>query len=128
MKTLVRALILLCLIIWLGGEFFFPVVAAVAFGTLADTHAAGAVVGTCLRVLHYEGLVTGALLVLFFLGAQAARISTRGTAPAIALTAVMLGLTAFSQFSIIPRMEHYRQHAGGVIRSADPSDPDTAGF
>ena len=128
MKTLVRSLILLGLVIWLGGEFFFPVVAGVAFGTLADTHAAGLIVGTCLRILHYEGLVIGSLLVLFLLVAQISRIYQRGTAPAIALTAVMLGLTAFSQFSIIPRMDRYRQHAGGAIRGDDPANPDTAGF
>lgn len=128
MKTLVRALILLCLILWLGGVFFFPVVAAVSFSTLPDTHAAGTIVGLCLRILHYEGLGAGALLVLLLVLAHTFRIYARGAAAALVLVVIMLALTAFSQFSIIPRMEAFRQHAGGAINTADTASPDTAGF
>jgi hypothetical protein len=128
MKTLVRALILLLIVIWLGGVFFFPVVAAVSFSSLPDTHAAGTIVGTCLRILHYEGLGAGALLVLLLVVAIVTRVYPRSISAAIVLTLIMLALTAFSQFSIIPRMEVYRQHAGGAINIADRTSPDTAGF
>ena len=61
MKTLLRALILLLVVLWLGGLMFFPVVAASAFGSIADTHVAGTIVRKCLLALHYEGLFAGAL-------------------------------------------------------------------
>ncbi len=45
MKTLLRTLLYLALIVWLGAEVFFPIVAAVSFQTLApETHAAGSIV------------------------------------------------------------------------------------
>ena len=40
----------------------------------------------------------------------------------------MLALTAYSQFSIIPRMETYRVAAGGAIDAAPASDPNRQGF
>ncbi len=53
MKTLLRTLLYLALIVWLGAEIFFPVVAAITFGTLpGDTHTAGTIVGELLRILH----------------------------------------------------------------------------
>ena len=58
MKTLFRTLLYLSLIVWLGAEIFFPVVAAVTFQTLQpDTHTAGTIVGTLLRILHGTGIV-----------------------------------------------------------------------
>jgi hypothetical protein len=39
MRTLLRTLLYLALIVWMGAEIFFPIVAAVTFTTLrADTH------------------------------------------------------------------------------------------
>ena len=69
MKTFLRTLLYLSLIVWLGAEIFFPVVAAITFMTLRpDTHTAGTIVGQLLRILHGMGLVSGmvalALLVL----------------------------------------------------------------
>ena len=60
MKTLLRTLLYLSLIVWIGAEIFFPVVAAITFNTLQpDTHLAGTVVGQLLRILHGMGLVSG---------------------------------------------------------------------
>src|SRR5450631_2223528 len=60
MKTLLRSLLYLALIVWLGAEIFFPVVAAVTFSSLQpNTHAAGTFVGQLLRILHGMGLVSG---------------------------------------------------------------------
>jgi hypothetical protein len=128
MKTFLRALILLLVVLWLGGVMFFPVVAASAFGSLPDTHAAGTIVAKCLRILHYEGLFAGALIVILLLAAQAARALPRTVIAPVAVTLVMLGLTAYSQFSILPRMENYRLAAGGAINITTPNDPNTAGF
>ncbi|MFY9936731.1 MAG: DUF4149 domain-containing protein [Silvibacterium sp.] len=128
MKTLLRALILLLVVLWLGGLMFFPVVAASAFGSIADTHVAGTIVRKCLLALHYEGLFAGALIVVLLLIAQITRALTRNVAAPVMVTLIMLGLTAFSQFWIIPKMEGYRIAAGGAIDAADRGDPNRAGF
>ena len=64
MKTLLRTLLYLALIVWLGAEIFFPIVAAISFGTLRpDTHLAGAIVGQLLRILHGMGMVSGVVAI-----------------------------------------------------------------
>lgn len=128
MKTAIRAIILLFVVLWLGGVMFFPVVAASAFGSISDTHIAGTIVAKCLRVLHYEGLFSGAVIILLLLVAQTIRALPRSVAAPVIVTLVMLGLTAFSQFSIIPRMEGYRIAAGGAIDAVPPDDPNRVAF
>ncbi|MBW4043576.1 DUF4149 domain-containing protein [Acidipila rosea] len=128
MKIFLRALILLLVVIWLGGELFFPVVAANAFGSLADTHAAGTVVGKCLNFLHYEGLIAGTLIIVLLLAAHRLQAYLHHVAAPIVLTVVMLGLTAYSQFSIIPRMETFRIAAGGSIEGVPEGNPARVGF
>jgi hypothetical protein len=127
MKTLLRAIILLLVVLWLGGVMFFPIVAQSAFNSISDTHLAGTIVRRCLLILHYEGLVAGTFIVLLLLVAQAFG-AFRRVAAAVVVTLVMLGLTAFSQFWIIPRMEGYRIAAGGAIDVASRNDPNTAAF
>jgi hypothetical protein len=128
MKTLLRALILLLVVLWLGGVMFFPVVAASAFGSIADTHVAGTIVRKCLLALHYEGLFAGALIVVLLLIAQATGALRRSVIAPVLVTLLLLGLTAFSQFSIIPRMEGYRIAAGGAIDAVDRNDPNRVAF
>jgi hypothetical protein len=128
MKTAIRAIILLFVILWLGGVMFFPVVAASAFGSISDTHIAGTIVAKCLRVLHYEGLFSGALIILLLLVAQTIRALPRSVAAPVVVTLIMLGLTAYSQFSIIPRMEGYRIAAGGAIDAVPADDPNRVAF
>jgi hypothetical protein len=128
MKTLLRSLILVNIVLWLGGVMFFPVVAAAAFSSLSDTHAAGTIVARCLRTLHYEGLLAGTLLVVLLVVASIFRTHSRSLAAPILLALVMLGLTGYSQFSVIPRMEQYRLQAGGAIDTTHVADPNTAAF
>lgn len=128
MKTAIRALIFLLVVLWLGGVMFFPVVAASAFGSIPDTHAAGTIVAKCLRVLHYEGLFAGSAIVLLLLAAQASRSLPRPVAAPVVITLLMLGLTAFSQFWIIPKMEGYRLAEGGAIHLEDRDNPNTIAF
>jgi hypothetical protein len=121
MQTLVRALRLYAMVAWVGGLAFFAfVVAPVAFGTLASAHQAGLVVGGTLRVLHWIGLVGGAVFCLgtgwlWFRAEVPARI---GFVRQLALTAVMLAVTAYSQFRILPAMEVDRALAGGEVETA----------
>jgi hypothetical protein len=96
MKTLLRALILLLIVLWLGGVMFFPVLAYSAFSSIADTHVAGTIVAKSLRILHYEGLLSGSLIILLLLVAQTVRALPRPVAAPVVVTLIMLGLTAFS--------------------------------
>jgi len=130
MKTLFRTLILLSLIIWLGAEIFFPVVAALTFGHLApDTHAAGQIVGGLLRVLHWMGLACGiVLLALLALAPAWGIFRSRSVLAPMVLVLLMVGLTAYSQFAIIPAMERDRQAVGGVIDAVPQSNPARIDF
>ncbi|MGH9585667.1 MAG: DUF4149 domain-containing protein [Acidobacteriaceae bacterium] len=128
MKTAIRAIILLLIVLWLGGVMFFPIVAASAFGSLPDTHAAGTIVAKCLRILHYEGLFSGAIIVILLLISQAVRALHRSVIAPVVLVLVMLGLTAYSQFSIIPRMDHDIISTGGAIDQVPPTNPYRVNF
>jgi MFS superfamily sulfate permease-like transporter len=128
MRTTIRAIILFFIVLWLGGVLFFPIVAATAFSSLPDTHAAGTIVAKCLRILHYEGLFSGAIIVLLLLIAQVVKAMPRPVIAPVVMTLIMLALTAYSQFSIIPRMENYRIAAGGAIDAVPPDNPNRVAF
>lgn len=129
MKTLLRTLLYLSLIVWLGAEVFFPVVAAVSFMTQPDTHLAGTIVGQLLRILHSMGLVAGIVGLALLALAPAWNIYKPRTvfAPMI-LIVLMLACTAYSQFSIIPSMERDRIAAGGAIDTTDRANAITQHF
>ncbi|HEX7730547.1 MAG TPA: DUF4149 domain-containing protein [Terracidiphilus sp.] len=130
MKTLLRSLLYLALIVWLGAEIFFPVVAAITFATLTpDKHTAGLVVGALLRILHGIGFVSGIVaLALLALAPSWNIYKPRTVLAPMVLLVLMLGFTAFSQYVIIPSMERDRIAAGGAIDTTDPSNPQTAHF
>lgn len=130
MKTLLRTLLYLALIVWIGAEIFFPVVAAITFGTLQGaTHTAGTIVGELLRILHGMGIVSGLVLLALLALAPAWHIYKPRTvlAPMI-LVVVMLACVAYSQYGIIPAMEHDRITAGGAIDTTDTTNPVTVHF
>ena len=130
MKTLLRTLLYLALIVWLGAEIFFPIVAAITFGTLqGDTHVAGAIVGALLRILHNIGLVSGLVALALLALAPAWNLYKPRTvlAPMILLV-LMLACTVYSQYVIIPAMERDRIAAGGAIDLLTPDDPHVAHF
>src|SRR4051812_16306570 len=130
MKTLLRTLLYLALIVWLGAEIFFPVVAAVTFGTLQGaTHTAGTIVGELLRIVHGMGIVSGLVLLALLALAPAWHIyKPRPVLAPMVLVLLMLGCTAYSQYGIIPAMERDRIAAGGEIDTADISNPNTIHF
>jgi Domain of unknown function (DUF4149) len=130
MKTLLRTLLHLSLIVWLGAEIFFPIVAAVTFNSLApDTHAAGTVVGQLLRILHGMGLVSGVVLLAVMALAPAWGIcKPRAVLAPMILVVLMIACTVYSQFLIIPAMDRDRLAAGGAIDTTAPADPVTADF
>ena len=130
MKTLIRTLLMLALIVWLGAEIFFPVVAAVTFGQLApNTHAAGQIVGALLRILHTMGMVAGLVaLALMALAPAWGIYKARAILAGMILVVLMIGLTAYSQYGIIPRMERDRVATGGAIDLAPADNPARIDF
>jgi len=130
MKILLRALLSLALIVWLGGEIFFPIVAAVTFTKLQpDTHTAGTIVGQLLRILHGMGLVAGIVILAVLALAPAWGIAKpRAALAAMALVVLMIACTVYSQFGIIPAMERDRFAAGGAIDTTDVANPVTLHF
>ena len=130
MKTLLRTLLYLALIVWLGAEIFFPVVAAVAFSTpQVSTHVAGSIVGQLLRDLHGMGLVSGMVaLALLALAPPFGIYKPRNVLAPMALLVLMLALTLYAQFGIIPAMDRDQVAAGGAIDTADTANPITSDF
>ena len=131
LEKVLRALRLLAMVAWVGGLAFFAfVVAPVTFHRLASAHQAGLVVGGTLEILHWIGMIGG---VVFYLATGIlwlrAEVPARvGFAIEMALTGVMLAVTAYSQFRILPAMEQDRVQAGGAIETADASDPARLDF
>lgn len=126
MKVL-RFLLLACLGVWLGALIFFPVVAATAFANLPP-HSAAVVVRGSLLKLHWMAFACGiAFLVASLIYNRIALGRTRIISLTHMLVALMLALTAISQFRIIPRMESLRL-AAGDISALSSSDPLRAQF
>ena len=90
--SIIRFLILLSLIVWIGGIIFLSFIEApVAFSVAPTRHMAGTVVGHTLSILHWVGLFSGVI----FLGCSMLLTSlTTGSAQPFAarhvLVAVML--------------------------------------
>jgi hypothetical protein len=129
MRTLFHSLVYLVLGLWLGALVFFgAILAPIAFGELpplfqnqaAGLHAAGIVVGGSLVRLHWLGLGCG---VIFLVVLVLARHHYRQILPQAALVGLMLLLTAYSQFSIIPRMNIARDSIGGSIEAVAADNP-----
>ncbi len=130
MRSFLGTLSLLVLGLWLGALVFFVMVAQVAFNTLpqdfpdpaSGIHAAGQVVAGSLWHLHYFGIVMGVLFLLFSLGLRTL-VRWHSVVPQVVLVVVMLGITCYSQFSIIPRMETARAAVGGKIAAVPENNP-----
>lgn len=124
MTTAFRIVRLYALAAWVGSLFFFGFVASIAFSTMPDAHLAGIIVRNALAALHHIGLA-GGLIYLFFtlalLGTQ--RDSHPVRAAELVLVILMLLLTAYSQFSVMPRMERDRISLGGDVAQTSPDTP-----
>jgi Domain of unknown function (DUF4149) len=137
MRTFLRTLILLAMVVWVGGLLFFgAVVAPVAFESLLPMfpdpalglQVAGTMVRETLTHLHDIGLFCGAVLLLLYIVERVTRTTRRSIGPPILLTVVMMGLTAYSEFSIIPRMDALRLKAGPAMADPASSDPARLNF
>jgi hypothetical protein len=113
----VRFVMLLSLVVWIGAIVFFAfVVAPTLFsGVLPTRELAGAVVSRSLTKLHWMGLACGVafsissmVLARFSLGAVHP-LATRNV-----LVYAMIALTLVAQFAIFARMETLRTQMGQI--------------
>jgi hypothetical protein len=122
--SILRFLMFLSLIVWIGGIIFLSFVEApTAFSVAPTRHMAGTVVGHSLGILHWMGLFSGVI----FLGSSMLLSSlTTGSAKPFAashiLICAMLLLTAVSQFGISPKMAALRTQFGDIdtVPATDP--------
>ena len=107
---LLRYLMLLSLIVWLGGLIFFSfVVAPTVFSVLPTRHLAGSVVSRSLSALHWIGIASG--IVFLTTSILYSRLHVGSEQPFASrhiLLYIMLGLTLISQFGISPKMATLR--------------------
>ncbi len=124
MTTVLRIVRLYALAIWVGGLVFFGFVAAMAFKTLPDAHEAGIVVRGALISLHHIGMAAGLIYLLCTLALLATQRDTHPIRAAeLVLVMMMLALTGYSEFSVIPRMETDRISLGGDVTKAPEDAP-----
>ena len=114
--SLLRYLMFLSLIVWLGGLIFFAfVLAPTAFAVLPTRHLAGNVVARSLPALHWMGMISG--MVFLVCSLIYSRLGTGAAHPFAArnvLLVLMLALTLISQFGIMPRMDTLRASMGEI--------------
>jgi len=129
MTTLLRILRLYPLALWAGGEVFFVVTAGISFKVLPDAHTAGMVVRGTLLALHRIGMYGGTIYLLATLGLLAMALDRhRVRFIEIAVVVVIMILTAYSQMSIMPRMETDRLTLGGNVNAAATDNPARRDF
>ena len=126
--SVLRFLMLLALVLWLGGIVFFAIMAPNVFAVVPTREMAGNLIARLLTILHGMGIVAGVLFLLCSL--VLARLSQGAFKPWAArnlLVAAMLALTCISQFYVFARMESLRRDMG-VIDQVAPSDPRRSEF
>ena len=122
--SFLRFFMLLALIAWIGGIVFFAFVEAPTLFTVLPTpRMAGDVVSASLTKLHWMGLVSGtAFLVCSLFHNRVKHGKVQPFAAGHVFVFLMLLLTAYSQFSITPRMRDLRAEMQSVT-NLPASDP-----
>jgi hypothetical protein len=117
MSSILRTIEFLALSFWLGSDVFLSfVVAPGAFRVLAGRDAAGAIVGYSLTRMHLGGIALGILLLLV----RVARTRSFGSlaTPVGICVALMVVVTAISQFTVSARMAALRVQMGSIQATA----------
>ena len=121
MSNALRTIEFLCLGVWIGGICLLSfVVAPGAFSLLGSQDAAGAMVRFTLSRLHFIGMAAGIIYIaVHFMRMPSLASFLRA---AVILVALMILLTAFSQFYVSAHMADLR-HEMGSIEHASASSP-----
>lgn len=127
--SILRFVMVLSLVVWIGRLIFFAfVLAPTAFQVLPNTHLAGNVVGRALGKLHWIAIFSGIVFLLAsLLYSRLGGGTTHIFAMRHVLIILMLGLTLFSQFWIIPRMDALRAQVGDFA-SVPLNNPERVQF
>lgn len=113
MSSVLRTIEFLCVSLWLGSDVFLSfVVAPGAFGILASRDQAGAMVGYSLTRMHLGGIVLGIVFMLVRLART--RTFASLTTPAALCVALMIVLTAISQYTVSAKMAVLRVQMGSI--------------
>lgn len=115
--AIVRFLMLLSLVVWIGGIVFFAfVLAPTVFSVLPTRALAGTVVNRALPILHWMGLISG---IVFLATSIAYSQATSGNAQILAprhlLVVLMIVLTLVSQFGIGSKLAALRAEMGDSL-------------
>jgi len=104
MLDLLRFLLLLSLVVWLGGIGFFSlVVAPTILDVVRDRHLGGVLIGACLAQLHYIGITCGLIFLIISLRLNYIEIgAARFFQLSNMLVLGMLALTLISQLVLLP--------------------------
>jgi len=117
MSSILRTIEFLALSLWLGSDVFLSfVVAPGAFRILGSRDAAGAMVGYSLTRMHLGGIALGILLL--FVRLIRTRTFASLATPAGICVAVMVVLTAISQFTVSQKMAALRVQMGSIQATA----------
>ena len=120
MSTFFRTLEFLCVSLWLGSDVFLSfVVAPGAFGILASRDQAGAMVGYSLTRMHLGGIALGVLFM--FVRLVRTRTFASLATPAAICVALMIVLTAISQYTVSAKMAVLRVQMGSIQATAEGS-------
>ncbi|PYX82945.1 MAG: hypothetical protein DMG70_12830 [Acidobacteria bacterium] len=127
--SLVRFVMLMSLVVWLGGLICFAfVLAPTVFSVLPTRHLAGSVVSPSLSRLHWMGVISG---IAFLVSSMTYARLTSGAAHPFAarhlFVCLMLSLTLISEFGISPKMAALRASMGQIDNVA-VSDPARGQF
>lgn len=114
--TLLRTLMLMALVIWVGGIIFFAfALAPTVFQVLPSQELAGNVVSRSLTILHIMGATAGVIFLSSSILYSLARFARpKLFAPVNVFVALMVIFTLVSQFSISSRMRALRDEAGAI--------------
>jgi len=117
MKIFLRFLELLALSVWLGADLFLSfVVAPGAFRILATRDQAGAMVSFALGHMHIAGIFCGLAFLLARL-LRTGNFASLATLPPLCV-ALMIALTAVSQYTVSSRMANLRVQMGSIQATA----------
>jgi len=131
MNTLLRALRLFSMVVWVGGLIFFAFVEApTAFKVLGTNRQFALLIDGSITSLNRLGHAAGLLFLIatFLLWLRSSACARRILLAQIVLVVLMIAATLYVQAGIIPAMERDRAAAGGDIASVPASSPARIDF
>lgn len=131
MTTVLRALRLLAIVVWVGGLVFFASVEApTAFHVMGTDRQFALLINDSITTLNRLGHVAGLIFLIasLLLWLRSTTRCRRLLLAQILLVVLMIGATLYVQAGVIPAMERDRIAAGGDINAVPESNPARVDF